>query len=84
MTSAVLDSPPDEEFERVQVLPLLIRNLSTREAALRASICLGNQSNETLAKEFGLSEKAVSSERIKCRADGLIIRELWQPPHAAD
>lgn len=82
--SAVLDFPPDDEAEFVRQLPAILRGKSIQDVALIWKCCVGKQANAVVATESGVSVQVICClcEKVVCEA--ATLRDLLQPPHAAD
>jgi hypothetical protein len=80
----VSDLPPDDQAELVQLLPVLLQGRQTQEAVLLQQCYLGNQTDAEVAKECGLPAETVSKKRNALKTDYYALRDLRQPPHAAD
>lgn len=82
--ASVFDFPADDEAELIQLFPAILRGKPPAEAAHLHRCFLGKQSGPTSASESGAPATTVCSLCAKAVVEAATLRDLRQPPHAAD
>jgi hypothetical protein len=82
--ATILDFPPDDEAEFVRQLSAILRGKSVQEVALIRRCCVDMQPDATVEEESGVSAEVITRLREKAASDASALRDLLQPPHAAD
>ena len=84
LLAAVREFPPDDEAELVNQLPVLLQGRSIQDMVLLRRRFLDNKSDVVVAQEFGLAATSISLKCEELKFHFQALRDVRQPPHAAD
>jgi hypothetical protein len=82
--AAVLACPPDEQEEFARQLPILLQRLPAQIAALITSHFLRPLTRAAVHDGVSLMHLVAANTLSAIRTEAQTLRELLQPPHAAD